>query len=215
MSGTVYVSQRPDGTFGASLVELPGCFAFGATREEAVTNLGGAFHDYLSLLAERRVSTDHWRTLDPATFVVRDAQAPGAIPEDFQPLAEHEIRDFLHQLEAARGATLALVRDQAAERLERRPDEETWSLREILEHLATVQVQYLAKLEKWPDRDFATLQAVHRMIIQRFAVMEPADTALDHEVRGRRWSVRKVMRRLLEHEYEHLRQMKEVVARLP
>ena len=37
MSGTIFVRATPDGTFAASVAELPGCFARGATREQAVT----------------------------------------------------------------------------------------------------------------------------------------------------------------------------------
>ena len=44
--------------------------------------------------------------------------------------------------------------------------------------------------------------------------MEPADTALDHRVMGRRWTTRKVMRRILEHEFEHLGHIKEILAAL-
>ena len=76
------------------------------------------------------------------------------------------------------------------------------------------EAEFLAKLERWPDDPFNTLQAVHRMAFQRFTVMDPAETALDHTVMGRRWTTRKVMRRILEHEFEHHGQIKEIVAAL-
>jgi len=126
-------------------------------------------------------------------------------------MEEHELRDFLHQFEASRAALLSVVRDISSEDLERKPSETMWSVREALEHVMLTEASLLSRLEKWPADPYNTLQAVHRMAFQRFTVMEPADTALDHEVMGRRWTTRKVMRRILEHEFEHLGHIKEIV----
>jgi len=111
-------------------------------------------------------------------------------------------------------AALARLLGLSADELEKQPTPAMWSVREALEHVMETEVALLAKLERWPASEFATLQAVHRMAFQRFAVMDPEDTAIDHEIQGRRWSTRKVMRRILEHEYEHLGHIKEIVAAL-
>ncbi|MEK7284970.1 MAG: type II toxin-antitoxin system HicB family antitoxin [Chloroflexota bacterium] len=212
MSGTIYVQQSADGTWVADVLELPGCMARGASRDEAIANVRRTWGDYLELLRSRGVSTDHWNDLDPNTMVVKDPPARFTFPEDFRRMDEHELRDVLHRMEASRAALLALVRGLSAEDMERRPTETTWSVREALEHVMFTEVGLLAKLEKWPDREFATLQAVHRMAFQRFTIMEPEDTGLDHEIQGQRWSPRKVMRRILEHEYEHLKHIREIIA---
>ncbi len=212
--GTIYVQPSPQGGFLADVVELPGCLARGVTRDDAISRVRAAFADYLELLTSRGVSTEHWKDLDPGAFEVRDAPAPFTFPEDFQPMQEHELRDFLHRFEASRAALLALVRGLSSDEIERRVTPEAWSIRETLEHVALSEVRLLSRLEKWPDPEFATLQAVHRMAFQRFSVMEPEDTSLDHTIDGRRWSTRKVMRRMLEHEYEHLGQIREQLATL-
>lgn len=211
MSGTIYLREA-DG-FVASIAELPGCMARGATREEATANVRRAFPEYLALLEKYGVSTEHWKDLDPAAFEVKEAPR-GEFPEDFRPLEEHEIRDFLHQMEGSRAALLALVGGLSSDELERKPTASTWSVREALEHLMTSEATYLSKLEKWPDHGFATLQAVHRMAFQRFSILEPADTGAEHVIFGRRWSTRRVMRRLLEHEYEHLEHIKQIMGAL-
>ncbi len=211
MSGTIYVRAANDGTFVAEVVELPGCVARGTTHDDAVAKVRAAFRDYLWLLKQRDVSTEHWDALDPDSFVVKDVK--DFFPEDAARLEEHELRDFLHRMEASRSALLALVRGLSADEMERRPTETTWSVREALEHVMTVEVQYLSKLERWPDKELATLQAVHRMAFQRFTVMEPDDWT-DQEILGRRWTTRRVMRRILAHEYEHLNHIKEIIAAL-
>lgn len=193
---------------------LRGCIASGTDRDQAIANARRAFRAYLELLEARGVSIEHWRDLDPDTFEVRDLPADRVVPEDIGPLEEHELRDFLHQFEASRAALISLVRDVSAEDVERKPNETTWSVREALEHVMLTEASLLSRLENWPVDPYNTLQAVHRMAFQRFTVMEPADTALDHTVMGRRWTTRKVMRRMLEHEFEHLVHIREIVAAL-
>lgn len=219
MRGTIYVQEgrsagKFDGTYLADVAELPGCIARGASREDAVAKVRQSFRDYLELLRARGVSTDRWDDLDPETFEVKDPPARFTFPEDFRPLDEHDLRDFLHRLEASRSALLALVRGLSVEDMERQPSETTWSVREALEHILLTEASLLDKLERWPGGDFATLQAVHRMAFQRFSVMEPKDTEIDHVIRGQRWSTRKVMRRILEHEFEHYGHIKEIIAAL-
>jgi len=211
MSGTIYVRAANDGTFVAEVADLPGCVARGATRDEAITKVRGAFRDYLFLLRQRDVSTEHYDKLDPESFAVKDVK--DFFPEDAERLEEHEMRDFLHQMEASRSALLALVRGLSADEIERKPTESTWSVRQALEHIMSVEVQYLGRLERWPDKEFATLQAVHRMAFQRFTVMEPDDWT-DQQIMGQRWTTRRVMRRILAHEYEHLNHIKEIIAGL-
>ncbi len=193
---------------------LRGCVASGTTRDEAVSNARRAFRAYLELLETRGVSVEHWKDLNPDTFEVRNPPSDRVLPEDLGPLEEHELRDFLHQFEASRAALISLVRDISEDEIERKPTETMWSVREALEHVMLTEAEFLSRLEKWPADPYNTLQAIHRLVFQRFTVMEPADTALDHVVMGRRWTTRKVMRRMLEHEFEHLGHIREIVAAL-
>ncbi|MGH2377204.1 MAG: DinB family protein [Candidatus Limnocylindria bacterium] len=212
MSGTIYV-RALEGAYLATVADLPGCMARGATKEEAADNARGAFRDYLALLEKYGVSTEHWKDLDPASFEVSDTDVVEWFAEDFAPLQEHEIRDFLHQMEGSRAALLALVKELSPEDLERKPTSETWSVRQALEHVMTTEASLLSRLERWPT-ELGALQAVHRMAFQRFSVLEPEDTKIDHRVMGQRWSTRRVMRRILEHEYEHMGHIREILAAL-
>ena len=209
----IYV--QGDGTYWLAHVPvLRGCIASGTTRDTAIANARRAFRAYLELLDARGVSIEHWKDLDPTTFEVRDLPADRVVPEDVGLMEEHELRDFLHQFEASRAALLSVVREISADELERKPNDSMWSVREALEHVMLTEASLLSRLEKWPADPYNTLQAVHRMAFQRFTIMEPPDTDLDHVVLGRRWTTRKVMRRILEHEFEHLEHIKEIVAAL-
>ena len=213
MTPTIYVGG--DGDYWlATIPALMGCVASGKTREQAVANARRAFGAYIELLETRGVSVEHWRDLDPATFAVRDAPANGLLPEDEKPLEEHELRDFLHIFEGQRAALIALVQGITQSELERKPDDATWSVRQALEHIMTGDAQILSRLERWPDDGFATLQAIHRVAFQRFTVMEPDDTKGTKTVLGRPQTVRRVMRRLLEHELEHYHHIEEIIGAL-
>jgi predicted RNase H-like HicB family nuclease/uncharacterized damage-inducible protein DinB len=212
MSGTIFVRDAGGG-FLASVAEVPGCVARGATKEEAVANARRAFGEYVALLEKYGVSAEHWKQLDPASFRVQDFVAAEWFDDDFRPLEEHELRDFLHQIEGSRAALLALVRGIGSDEIEQKPDEETWSVREALEHIMTAEAIFLSRLEKWPD-SLGALQAVHRMAFQRFSILEPEETKAEHRIFGQRWSTRRVMRRILEHEYEHLEHIREILAKL-
>jgi predicted RNase H-like HicB family nuclease len=212
VSGTIFVRDTGEG-FLASVAEVPGCVARGASRDEAAANARRALPEYLALLEKYGVSTEHWKDLDPAAFAVKDSTSTDWFADDLRPMQEHEVRDFLHQMEGSRAALLALIRGLSSDDLEKRPTPDTWSVRGTLEHVMSTEAALVGKLEKWPD-NVGALQAVHRMAFQRFSILEPADTAIDHRIAGVRWSTRRVMRRILEHEYEHMEQIREILAEL-
>ena len=199
--------------FLASVAAMAGCIGTGTTRDAAIASARRAFRAYRELLLARGVSLEHWKAIDPDALAVEDMPPSGLLPDEDVPLEEHEVRDFLHQFEASRAALISLVRGLSAAQLEKKPTEATWSVREALEHIMESDIAQLAKLEKWPDDPFGALQAVHRLAFQRFSIMEPDDWR-DHEVMGRRWTTKKVMRRMLEHEFEHYGHIKEIMAAL-
>ncbi len=208
----IYARDTGEGWL-ASVGDVPGCVARGATRDEAVANVRKALPEYLALLEKYGVSTEHWKGLDPVALEVRDSNPADWIADDFRAMQEHEIRDFLHQMEGSRAALLALVRGLSSDDIEKRPTPDGWSVRRTLEHVMSTEAELLGRLEKWPD-NMGALQAVHRMAFQRFSILEPEDTAIDHRISGVRWSTRRVMRRILEHEYEHMEQIRGILAEL-
>jgi predicted RNase H-like HicB family nuclease len=211
----IYVTDPPPqpNYYQAMIPILPGCLATGKTREEAIANARRAFREYRALLEAHGVAIDHWKDIDPDTLPVGELESPPLAPGEDQPFEEHEIRDFLHQYEASRAAVMSLVTKLSVERMEEKPNEETWSVRQTLEHMLTTDIALLSRIEKWPADPLSSYQAVHRIIVQRFSVMEPDDWR-DHTIMGRHWTTKRVMRRLLEHEFEHYQHIREIIAAL-
>jgi predicted RNase H-like HicB family nuclease len=213
MQPNIYVTEAQKDYWLATIPAVMGCNASGKTRDAAIANVRRAFRAYLELLDARGVTVEHWKGLDADTFPIAESDSP-LFPEDKEPLEEHDLRDFLHVFEVQQAALVALAGRLTPDELERKPDEQTWSVREALEHMMTTQAALLSRLEKWPQDPFNTLQAIHRVVFQRFTVMEPADTTATNVIRGRPWNARRVMRRILEHEWEHYGHVKEIIAAL-
>lgn len=209
----IYVAEAQPGYWLATIPVLRGCIASGKTREDAIAKARRAFREYRALLEAHGVAIDHWKDIDPDTLQVDETWNPPLVPGEDEPFEEHEIRDFLHQYEASRAAVIALVNRLSPAQLEKAPDEATWSVRQALEHMMTTDIALLSRIEKWPDAPFTSYQAVHRIIVQRFSVMEPDDWR-DHTISGRRWTSKRVMRRLLEHEFEHYGHIREIISAL-
>ena len=209
----IYATEAQPGYFLAIIPVLPGCVASGKTRDEAIAKARRVFRDYRSLLEAHGVAIDHWKDIDAEKLPVGELDDPPLVPGEERPFEEHEVRDFIHQYEASRAAVMALVTKLSPDRLEQKPNDDTWSVRQALEHMMTTDIALLSRLEKWPADPLSSYQGVHRLIIQRFSVMEPDDWR-DHTIMGRRWTTKRVMRRLLEHEFEHYQHIKEIIAAL-
>jgi predicted RNase H-like HicB family nuclease len=207
----IYVRSAGADYHVAHVPVLPGCIGTGTTRDEAIANARRAYGAYLEILAARGVTIDHWKGLDPHAFAVAEVPAGGLLPEDERPVEEHELRDFLHAFEAQQAALIAALAGLSADELERAPDEKTWSVRQALEHAMNTEVSLLSRLERWPDDPFNTFQAVHRLVSQRFAVMDANDANARKTIEGRTFTVRRVMRRLLEHKWEHFVHVQQII----
>ncbi len=209
----IYVASPSENYHLAIIPALPGCNASGKTRDEAIVNVRRAFRGYRDLLETHGVSIDHWKDIDPDALAVGELEDPPLVPGEDRPFEEHELRDFIHQYEASRAALITLVSGLSPDQLERAPSDTMWSVRQTLEHMMTTDISLLSRLEKWPTDPFGSFQAVHRIAVQRFSVMEPDDWR-DHTISGRRWTTKRVMRRLLEHEFEHYGHIKQIIAAL-
>jgi predicted RNase H-like HicB family nuclease len=211
----IYTAEAGKDYWLATIPAVMGCNASGKTRDDAVANVRRAFRAYLELLSTRGVSVERWKGLDPDRFpVASNPPTSPLFPEDQVPLEEHDVRDFLHLFEVQQAALIALASQLTADELERQPDDKTWSVREALEHMMNTQASLLSRLEKWPTDPFNTLQAIHRLVFQRFTVMDANEAKGTKMIRGRPWTVRRVMRRILEHEWEHYGHIKEIIAAL-
>jgi predicted RNase H-like HicB family nuclease len=209
---TIYVFGRRYGDYAARIPELAGCGAIGATKDDAVARAREAAREYLASAPDRGGRLDGWRSLDPSSFPVDDSTDGGFIGHDTTPLAKPELED-LAALFAGWSAELArLTRDLTANVSEERSGDE-WSVREIRDHLAETQIRWMSRLDALTDGSFRTHEEIDAMVAARIAQIDAASMN-DRSVLGARWSVRRVVRRLLEHQLEHLGHVRDTLARI-
>ncbi len=100
--------------------------------------------------------------------------------------------------------------------LDRKPDADSMSIREIVRHVARAQIWLLSRLEPNPqplpqakpqDDVFEALKAAHEETVSQLSKLsdESAKLILTHE--GEVWTIKKVLRRSLYHAVYHRQQI--------
>jgi predicted RNase H-like HicB family nuclease/uncharacterized damage-inducible protein DinB len=211
------------------VLDLLGCIAQGPTTEEALQATQEAIRTYLGFLQEHGEAVQPQDAFD--TVVVEHVMegpwlgngnpAPGFGP-DFQPLRAEEQDLYVRRLGGLRESLLDQVRSLPPQRLAEEP-ERGRSIHQILDHVADSQYAYLRAalgpmselppilrlLREDPERSVPALEQLWEITRSRLEAMTEAER-MQTVQRGRvTWTARRMFRRMLEHEWEHLLEMAE------
>lgn len=213
-----------EGTSIAWALDFPGCYAAGKDAAEALVRLPQSLVNYADRIARR--SAHPW--LDLGNFDIRLAdvwdvyyvnenydpamsgqEARAWFKHDWKPLTGEDIVRALELLAWSRADLLELASELSPEQLDREREGERWSIRGILRHVAVGDWWYLDRLDRagversaLPEDVFACLESTRA----RLRAELPAFAGLEL-VRGKQaeiWSPRKVLRRALQHELDHI-----------
>jgi predicted RNase H-like HicB family nuclease/uncharacterized damage-inducible protein DinB len=234
---SVYLEIDGDGRCIGHVAELPGCFARADRRDEVEQQLPDAIRRFLAWLAAHGEPAPHWRDGDEIGIAgvtegfgpFDPGDAAMLLPDECELLREDDLERAIRLAGYSRADLMAMVADLDDTTLDWKPSATTMSVREILRHIGNVEEWYLSRLvdpeslpPEWEHDDllpiFAFLEMERRTVIESFR-------ALPQEARGRvfypthwsrhsdePWTARKALRRLLEHEREHLMQIREMLA---
>jgi predicted RNase H-like HicB family nuclease len=215
-----------DGTCMAHVPELAGCFAVGSTREEALESLRRAIAEYLTWLAALgETGAPSSETAEVEVEVAEEVSTAGSYPRrpgeplaffaaDQEPLSHHDVQTAMRLMEYARRDLLDFLHGVPEELLHWRPGPDEWSIAETLLHMAHAEASYIARLEEQSERTpFPQLAAIRSWAYHRLGRL--TDPELSHVTshRGEKWSVRKVLRRFLEHDREHTAYIRNLLTR--
>jgi uncharacterized damage-inducible protein DinB len=207
-------------------LEHPGCFAYGRDRAEALENIAAEFIRYKDWIAAH--TPDSWLAGADQPLVrlsevwevylldsdYRRVESGGKtvnawFSSDWLPLTRLDIERGMQLLRFSRKDLLEAVGGISTEELDRERPGERWSLRGILGHIASAEWWYLERLdlagiprEQLPEDVFARLEVVRSRLVEVLPQLEGAE-----RVRGKMgewWSPRKVLRRAVEHELDHI-----------
>jgi uncharacterized damage-inducible protein DinB/predicted RNase H-like HicB family nuclease len=206
----------------AHVLDLLGCVVQADTTDEAVAAAPDAIRAY------RRFLERHGEKLADTTIETRIAEhnAEGLFsgqsiwPQDLKPVAPAALTRYLRWLEWSRADLLALVKGTSDERLRAKPSKGR-SLRDILLHVLVADKSYVyALVGPLKTMGDPTNAAERGDLDLRIALTEARAAAIDRlkkltptERRNVRrsgqstYSAYRVIRRMLEHEWEHRREI--------
>jgi predicted RNase H-like HicB family nuclease/uncharacterized damage-inducible protein DinB len=211
----------------AHVLDLLGCVVQGDTTDEAVAAAPDAIRAYLRYLHRHgeKVDPDEKSEIRIAEHNTEGLFSGQAIwPQDVKPLAPAALARYIRWLDWSRAELLALVQRIDEKGLRAKPPKGR-SLREILLHVLDAEKSYVYALvgplkamgeptnaADRGDLDLRiALKEARAVAIERLKKLTPAERATVRKAGQSTYSAHRVIRRMLEHEWEHRR---EIAARL-
>jgi predicted RNase H-like HicB family nuclease/uncharacterized damage-inducible protein DinB len=200
-----------DGGYLAHIPALPGCVGRGVTKKEAVARCEETLRSYLALLIHAGVSGVP-RETDNLSLEVHDCGSR-TFPSDYNPIMPNEAEQLVQWLEVSRDELLETVEKLPPGALDWKPNPNVMSIREILEHTANSDWWYVQRLHAWPADTFERLAATRALVGASLRNLSDEERKRVTVHYGEEWTARKVVRRALEHEREHLQQIRDLAER--
>lgn len=200
----------------AWVFDHPGCFAYGSDDKEAILRVPQVLVAYQEWIGKH--TEESWLT-DLGDFDVRliealEKPADGSPSRDWfqfdaQPLTQVEVEQGIKLLGWSRTDLLDIVLSFSDKELDQTFEDERWSMRGIVRHIASAETWYLDRLgladglkDKQEKDVFARLLEVRNRTIEVLPLW--VGNAEVREVDQEKWSARKLLRRSAWHEMDHI-----------
>ncbi len=225
----VYLEENSDGTCLAHVPDLAGCVVAGGDRASALVAVPDAIRAYIDWCGRHGDPVPEDGVIGVAVAEVVQTAGPSRrggvnalFSADRAPLGDAELRTYLRRMGYARSDLLALVRALPPAALDAPPADGHDTVRQILAHIASTEAWYLSRLGQrmaadGDDGDISRRlidsrsQAVGAILRlsprQRDLVYIPTEHPSADPEEG--WTLRKLLRRFLEHELMHLHALRE------
>jgi hypothetical protein len=204
-------------------LDFPGAFAYGNDGSEALMNLPQVLINFVTW-ANRHAGSE-WISLGDFDVRLEETWESYNVPrgwnaakgeveinawfrDDWRPLDRVEAMRGVEMLSWSRADLLQIVSDLEAAKLDEQREGERWSIRGILAHVATAEWWYLDRFGLIRPRNelskdpYERLAAVRQRLAQALPEMAGVEKVLG--VDGEFWSPRKLLRRALWHELDHI-----------
>jgi predicted RNase H-like HicB family nuclease/uncharacterized damage-inducible protein DinB len=211
------------------VIDLLGCVAKGATTDEAIANTPDAIRVYLKFLKR------HGETIESGDFKTKVIEHvlegqwlgngdPALVFEfDRKPVTPKEIETYLQHLDWSRAEVIKLVSGLTHDQLEKEPGNKHRPIRIMLEHMLETEyffvASFLDKIEGLPATGsivrkregdvLSWMNHVRSIEVERLRALTPDERSKSIEHWKQTWTARKMFRRMLEHEWEHLIELSE------
>ena len=235
MKFQVGIENNNEGRSIAWALEHPGCFAYGIKGEAAASNLEGALDKYAGWILRHDSNTwlnfargdveivinGTWDVYFINDNLDKTSEADGYsvesfFPYDWKPLTRIEIKHALDMLEWSRNDLLKSVQGLGQAKLDQTYSGERWSINGILGHIGGAEWWYMDCLglafprADMPEEPLAKLEKVRRHFNAALPKLDEVKKVVG--VDGEFWSPRKVLRRALWHERDHVDHIRKLIA---
>jgi DinB superfamily len=229
----VGLENNAEGRSQAWILGHPGCFVYGKDGAQALAAVPQAIWSYSQWIAAH---TSHsWleeTEAKQAKFHLEDSWECYSINKDYEldqdgyevnawfrhdwvPLKEIDIQQGLLLLSWGREELYRTVRDLGEDILQRTYPHERWSIAGILKHIASAEWWYQDRLglafarQDLPEDPFERLQKVRTALGEILPGLAGSTKVVG--VEGEFWSPRKLLRRAVWHEYDHIDHIKKLL----
>ena len=200
-----------EGGYLAHIPDLPGAVARGASKKEALIRLRHNLRSYLQSLANSGSAI----TPSPdeeIRLTVKEIDSD-TLPTDYAPLFHLETQKLIEWIYITGDELTELLTSLPKEVWDWKPNPRASSIRELLEHMVCENGCLLQRLTIWPEDDMARLSAVREAVINRLSHMTAEERSQVTQYAGQDWSARKVIRKIIEQEREHLQYIRRLAER--
>jgi len=218
----------------AHIVELPGCFTRGESREAVLKSLPVAIKQYSKFLERHghqlEISSLEFDVVEEIHGISELGEAGGAVAlfaSDKIPITKKELDFFLNLMQWNRQDLLALVQFLPEKIQNARPFPKKWTIDETLHHIANAEEWYISRLGATLQNEYETLIKTPSSGLQKEIIFDHLATIRNGAIQILRkvfsqkrggsftraaytthprevWTFRKVLRRFVEHEREHI-----------
>ncbi|GER92169.1 hypothetical protein KDW_63310 [Dictyobacter vulcani] len=207
------------------VLELPGCVVTGPTTEEAMARTPDIIREYLRLLQHHGEVIDAEIQLEVAQHITEGSWLGNGdpallLPGDLEPLTIERREECLQLSQWIRQEMLAMVQSLSDEQWQEKPARGR-TIRAILEHVFNAEYSYIrgfGKLEgmagpgsverKSRDEFLAWMEYVRTRENEKIRALTESERSEQTQHGQQIKTASKVMRRMLEHEWEHLMEIK-------
>jgi predicted RNase H-like HicB family nuclease/uncharacterized damage-inducible protein DinB len=232
----VYLETAGEGLWMGHVPALPGCTICAGTRDEVLASLPGAiraYHAWLRRHGETAPAEEEPVELEVSGEVegigpFRPGDATALLPPDREPVTPQEMDAYIRLMADARADLLALAGNLCDELLDWEPGSGSFTIRRVLRHVGNAEEWYVSRLVppeslpvQWQDDAglsvWVFLEMERRTALERLRALTAEERGAvvyptawtDHPDEA--WTLRKVLRRFLEHEREHTAQVREIL----
>lgn len=232
---SVYLEIDADGRAMAHVLSLLGCYTIANSSEAALDAVPQAIWDYWAWLRQHGEDISEPEGTTPEVAEVSRGFAPfkhgdraALFSPEREPIGVEEMETYIRRWGYARADLLTLTPNVADALLDWQPGAGQMSIRQILRHVGNTNEWYLSRVidpsalpVEWRDDEkmsiFQFLAMVQRTVMIRMRKLSAKERARVSypttwtDYPDEPWTVRKALRRMIEHEREHTEQVVQVL----